>query len=102
MTNVIKIHAKKLEDMSDAEITIAKYRSLEARYNSMVEAAQSLEFQNNKFRSEIEVSYVKLENAQKNVDINKAIVMKTVTDSNSNKASYLGEIADLKEKLNRA
>ena len=85
--------------MNDAEINVAKYRSLEARYNSMTEAAQKLESQNNTFRKEIEVCYAKMENAQKNVDINKTIVANTIESANRKQASYIGEIAELKERL---
>lgn len=93
---IIMIQKKKLEDMTDAEINIGKYRSLERRYNSVIEAVLKVEAQNNVFRAEIETCYKKMENAQKNVDINKTIVMNTIIDSNSKIQSYLSEIAELK------
>ena len=97
--NVIILHPKKLDDISDADITKDKYRSLERRYNSIVDAAQLLLKQNNEFRSEIETSHKKLENAQLNVEINKNIVFNTITDANNKKDSYISEIAELKTKL---
>ena len=98
---VILVQKKKIEEMSDEEITIARYRSLERRYNSLIDAVKLLEDQNNVFRNEVALSYQKLSNAQKNVDINKEIVVNIVTASNKAKDSYLGEIAELKSKLGR-
>ena len=94
----ILVQKKKLSEMTDEEINISKYRALERRYNSILDAVALLEKQNNDFRSEIKVSYIKLENAQKNVDINKDITMRMITDYNKMKDSYLAEINELKQK----
>lgn len=95
----ILVQKKKLTEMTDSEINVAKYRSLENRYNSLVEACLSLETQNKVFRAEIDACYSKLENAQKNVDINKMIVENALKEKNSREASFLGEISDLKAKI---
>jgi len=96
--NII-VQKKKLSEMTDEEINISKYRSLEKRYNSLVEACDKLEEQNNMFRAELEMGYQKLENAQKNVEINKMIVQNALSEKNSREQSFLGEIADLKAKI---
>ena len=100
-SNVILVQKKKLEEMTDEEINISKYRSLERRYNSLIEALQMLEEQNKSFRNEVSLSHEKLINAQKNVEINQAIVLKVITESNQDKDSYVGEIAELKSKIGR-
>lgn len=99
---IISIQRKKLDEMADVDINVSKYRSLEARYNSVIEAVELLEMQNNTFRKEIDHSRKLLLNAQKNVDINKKIVVDMLTAANAEKQSYLGEIADLKVKLSRS
>ena len=95
----IVVQKKKLSEMTDEEINVAKYRSLERRYNSLAEATQLLENQNNHFRGELEAAGKRCINAQTNVDINKKIVENIVMDSNAKIQSYLGEIADLKAEL---
>ena len=95
----IIVQKKKLAEMTDEEINVAKYRSLERRYNSIIDAIKLLEDQNELFRNEIEMCYKKMENAQKNVEINKTIVVNTIMDSNNKIQSYLGEITDLKNQL---
>lgn len=96
---IIQIQKKKLSEMTDEEINISKYRALERRYNSVMDAVVKLEAQNELFRNEIKMCYVKMENAQKNVNINKDISMKMITDYNSMKQSYIAEISALQAKL---
>ncbi len=98
----IIVKAKKLEDMTDVEINVSKYRSLEARYNSLMDAVDMLSKQNDVFRAEIETCYAKMENAQKNVDINKTIVINTIMGQNNMKNDFIAEINILKEKLKKA
>lgn len=95
----ILVQKKKLSDMTDEEVNVEQYRSLERRYNSLIEAVSLLENQNNLFRNEVVAAGQRCNNAQKNVDINKMIVENTILDSNSKIQSYLGEIADLKAAL---
>ena len=95
----IIVQKKKLSEMTDAEIDVAKYRALERRYNSVMEAVTRLENQNDLFRGEISAAAQRCINAQTNVEINKMIVQNTIMDSNAKLQSYLGEIADLKAEL---
>ena len=101
MSEVILINKKKLEDIADQEINASKYRSLERRYNSLIEACNLVQAQNLELRNEVTMSHTRLENAQKNVEINQNIVMKTITDANNQMDSFLGEIAELNSKLSR-
>ena len=101
-TDRIMVQKKKLVEMTNEEIDIAKYRSLEARYNSLVDATTTLEKQNNLFRNEIEVCYAKMENAQKNVDINKKIATDIIMNQNAMKNDFIAEIDILKAKLKKA
>lgn len=98
-TERIIIQKTKLEEMSDESINVIRYRSLEKRYNSIIDAVGMLSEQNELFRSEIETCYAKMENAQKNVDINKKIVMDSILLQNSMKDGFVKEITILKEKL---
>ena len=101
MGEVIIINKKKLEDISDVNINATKYRALERRYNSLLEACNLVESQNEKMRMEIENAGIRLVNAQKHVEINQKIVMDTITNANNQKDSFIGEIAELKSKLSR-
>ena len=103
MGQLVTITVKKdrPEDIENAKITVEKYRSLERRYNSLIDACNLIEAQNEKMRSEIINADMRLVNAQKNVEINQKIVMDTITSSNNQKDSFLGEIAELKSKLSR-
>ena len=101
-TDIIRVQKKRLSEMTDEEIDTAKYRSLEARYNSIIDAVGMLEDQNELFRAEIETCYEKMENAQSNVDINKSIVMNLITKQNETKDDFVAEINVLKDKLKKA
>mgnify|MGYP003631447615 CR=1 FL=1 len=90
------------EEAQDLKLINAKYRSLEARYNSVIDAVRMIEGQNTIFRAEIETNYKKMEHAQENVDINKGIVMNLVLKQNETKNDFIEEIDILKGKLVKA
>jgi len=81
------------------EIELEDARSVKLRYNSLVEAVQVIEAENNKFRDHISNMEAKLIHAQENVDINKNIVMNTVMNQNKMKDDFVLEINALKAKL---
>lgn len=76
-----------------------KYEKLERHYNTVVEATQRLELENKKLSSEIALLQAKLESANKDVLINKNIVMQTITIQNEEKESFAEEIRLLKAKI---
>ena len=84
------------------EIAVEDESVVKRRYNSLAEAALSLQEQNKVLVKEIEVCYAKLENAQKNVDINKQIVQNALTSQNDMKEQFASEINILKNKLKKA
>jgi len=75
--------------------------SLERRVESLTEACQNLEKENEILRKEVRVSHEKLINAQKNVDISKESLMNSIGLLNKTKEDYSKEIDILRSKLDK-
>ena len=94
---VVSVYTKTPEEIENETLS-----SLKLRYNSLAEAAIGLQDENRKMRNLVSMWEQKLENAQKNVDINQAIAKNALTSQNSMKDGFVLEIDILKEKLKKA
>lgn len=98
----MKDETKVIFKKTPEEIELESADLVRRRYNSLAEAALELEKENKILKAEVETCYAKMENAQKNVEINKTIVMNTIMSQNNMKNDFINEINILKAKLKKA
>jgi len=75
------------------------YQALRRLHDSSVDATNKLQEENRALREEVILSYKKLENAQKSLDITKEIMRNALIEQNRVQVEYGKEIQELKAKI---
>jgi predicted nucleic acid-binding Zn-ribbon protein len=96
---VPKFRMIKFGDEFEAWDTERKIRYLKKLASSMNQAADSMQQERNALLEKLSVAKTQLENAEKNLAIQKAIVFKSITDTNSDREEYIQTIQLLERKI---